>query len=229
MSSSISKSGKSTTQWKRSSSDASSSSRPRWMRSPPSTRATVASSPAAKSTVEPGSLRNASSSRSERNFAIGERTSSPSYTRYARPFAPHSFAISSSRCSSARENARGATRKRTVSALGEDAELGAARHLGRVLDLEPEAKVRLVGPVPRERVRVGQALGTAAPAPRARAPRTRRRRPARARRARPRARRTPSRDRAAGTRTAGRREDPRRASTSRSGSSGRGHRSCRAA
>ena len=45
---------------------------------PPSTRATVASSPAAKSTVEPGSVRNASSSASDRNFAIGDRTSSPS-------------------------------------------------------------------------------------------------------------------------------------------------------
>ena len=37
------------------------------------------------------------------DFAIGERTSPSSLTRYARPFAPHSFAISSSRPRSARE------------------------------------------------------------------------------------------------------------------------------
>ena len=62
-------------------------------------------------TVEPGGARNASSSPSVRNFAIGERTSRlSSYTRYASPFAPHSFAKSSSFCSSPRENDLGATR-----------------------------------------------------------------------------------------------------------------------
>ena len=46
-----------------------------------------------------------------RNFAIGERTSPlSSKTRYASPFAPHSFANSSSFCSSPRENDFGATR-----------------------------------------------------------------------------------------------------------------------
>ena len=35
---------------------------------------------------------------------------------YASPFAPHSFATSSSRSSSARENARGTRRKRTAGA-----------------------------------------------------------------------------------------------------------------
>ena len=39
----------------------------------------------------------------------------------------------------------------------EYAELRAARHLGRVLDLEAEAKVGLVGAVAGERVRVGEA------------------------------------------------------------------------
>ena len=112
-------------------------------------RARATSSPArrrAKSTVVPGSLRKAASSCSERNFAIGERTSpSSSYTRYASPFAPHCFANSSSSSSSRRENACGTRRKRTASRAREDAELGAARELGRVLDLEPEAKVGLVG------------------------------------------------------------------------------------
>ena len=41
---------------------------------------------------------------------------------------------------------------------GEDLELGAARELGRVLDLEPESQVGLVGAVPEHRVRVGHAL-----------------------------------------------------------------------
>ena len=118
---------------------------------------------ATKSTVEPGGARKASSSCSERNFAIGERTSpDSSTTRYASPFAPHSFANSSRRPSSAREN--GARRDEVANdgRAGEDAELGAACDLGRVLDLEPEAHVGLVGPVaehrlgirePRERTR----------------------------------------------------------------------------
>jgi hypothetical protein len=64
------------------------------------------------------SARNAASSASERNFAIGERTSPlSSATMYARPRAPHSFATSSRRASSAREKARGATMKRTHGTL----------------------------------------------------------------------------------------------------------------
>ncbi len=39
----------------------------------------------------------------------------------------------------------------------EDAELGAARHLGRILDLEAVAQIWLVGAVPSERLRVRQA------------------------------------------------------------------------
>ena len=54
----------------------SSSSRPRCSAERRRARAqTIAGSSAAKSTVEPGSARNASSSASDRNFAIGERTS----------------------------------------------------------------------------------------------------------------------------------------------------------
>ena len=111
--------GKSVTQLKvKWSSRISSSSRARWSRSAPSTREVSAHSSAAKSSVEPGSARKASSSASERNFAIGERTSpSSSTTRYARPFAPHSLAISSSRCNSLREYACGTRRNRTASAF----------------------------------------------------------------------------------------------------------------
>ncbi len=84
---------------------------------PPSTRATDAGSPAPNSSVEPGGAANAASSCSDRNFAIGERTSpSAPWTMYARPFAPHSFATSSSLASSARENSCGTTMNRTVSA-----------------------------------------------------------------------------------------------------------------
>ena len=58
--------------------------------------------------------------------------------------APHSFATSSSRARSLRLSSCGTRRKRTASAPREDAELRAARDLGRVLELEPEARVRLV-------------------------------------------------------------------------------------
>ena len=88
---------------------------------------------------------NAASSGVERNFAIGERTSpSEPYTRYASPFAPHSFA----NVLELGELAAGQLTRHDQVAddgrTGEDAELGSAGHLGRVLDLEPEAEVGLV-------------------------------------------------------------------------------------
>ena len=74
--------------------------------------------PAPKSTVDPAGASKAASSAGERNLAIGERTSpSSSTTTYASPFAPHSFARSSRRWISLRENALGATMKRTDSAF----------------------------------------------------------------------------------------------------------------
>ena len=95
----------------------------------PSTLATTAGIVGAeedrRARARPGSAR---ARGSERNLAIGERTSpASSKTRYARPFAPHSFATSSSR----RELAAGERlRNREVAharRVREDAELGAAR------------------------------------------------------------------------------------------------------
>ena len=67
------------------------------------------------------------------------------------------MATPSSRSSSARENARGDADEADGGGVREHAELGAARRLGRVLDLEAEAEVRLVAPVPRLRLRMGHA------------------------------------------------------------------------
>ena len=231
VSSSCSKSGKSITQWKTSLRCRPGRARVRGARAGHRARARRSPRrPRANRTVEPGSARNAASSASERNFAIGERTSPlSSTTMYARPLAPHSFATSSSRASSAREKALRRDDEADARDVGEHAELRAARHLGRVLDLEPEAKVRLVGAVARDRVAVGEPRER--PRRRLTAERLERRRrpPPPSRRARPRARRTRARGRAGGTRTAGRRADPRRASRWRSGSSGRARRPCRAA
>ncbi len=93
------------------------SSRPRWRRRGPRTRDVASRVSAANSSVSPGAGASSANSFSERNFAIGERSSPfASRTRYARPFAPRSFAISSSAPSSARENVLGTRRKRTASA-----------------------------------------------------------------------------------------------------------------
>ena len=75
-------------------------------------------SSAAKSSVSPAAGASASSSASDRNFAIGERRSPlSSRMTYASPFAPRSFASSSSVASSAREKVRGTRRYRTASAF----------------------------------------------------------------------------------------------------------------
>ena len=75
------------------------SSRPRWRRSPPSTRATVARVAAreehGRARLGAGTPR-ARARRGTSRSASGPRR--PSKTRYASPFAPHSFAISSSCC-----------------------------------------------------------------------------------------------------------------------------------
>ena len=75
-------------------------------------------------------------------------------TRYARPFAPHSFAIVSSLARSPRESSWGTTRKRTTAAPAKTPNSEPRVTSGRVLDLEPEAEVRLVGPVLQHRLRV---------------------------------------------------------------------------
>ena len=124
-------------------------------------RARARSSPTCRrrrAASRPARRRSASSSCSERNLAIGERTSpASSRTMYARPFAPHSFANSSSSASSLRE--RRLRHAEEAHGLGarEDAELRAARRLGRVLDLEPEAQVGLV----RAEAPVGLCVGHA--------------------------------------------------------------------
>jgi hypothetical protein len=85
----------------------SSSSRPSWRRSSPSTFAATCGVPATNKKVWPGSRQRASSS-SSRNFAIGELISpSDRKTMYARPFAPQDFACASSACTSVRESSRG--------------------------------------------------------------------------------------------------------------------------
>ena len=76
------------------------------MRSPPSTRATVVSSPAANSTVEPGSAR---TNRARGPRGLRDRRAHRRRRRVHEPFRPHSFAISSSRSRPA-EQRRGATR-----------------------------------------------------------------------------------------------------------------------
>src|SRR4029078_10624660 len=112
------------------------------------------------SSVSPGAGARASSSCSERNFAIGERSSPlSSRTTYDRPVAPRSSASASVRLAlvavflcerlecpelGARVRPRHAQEPARVGA-GEDAELRAARELGRVLELEGEARVGVFG------------------------------------------------------------------------------------
>ena len=83
---------------------------------------------------------------SERNFAIGERTSPLLVADEVRePLrAPLLRELLERRELGARERPRHAQEPHGLGA-GEDAELRAARRLGRVLELEPEARVRLVG------------------------------------------------------------------------------------
>ncbi len=223
ISSPCSKSGKSVTQWKTSRSrvGSRSSSCARWSRRKPRTRATTGSSSATKSAVEPSATPNASSSLLGEELRdlrqVGQPLCSPLLRELFEP-----------RLLGAGERPRHddvADARRVL----EDAELGAPRHLGRLLDLQPEAEVGLVGAVAKHRVAVREARErTLRWLDAGRLESSRRRTPP-SRRARPPARRTPSRSRAGGTRTAGRRGDPRPASTSRSGSSGRSRRSCRAA
>ena len=135
----------------------SSSSRARWRRSSPSTRATAASSSATKSAGRAfGHAERRSSSRSDEELRdlreVREALRPPLLRERLEPSVL-----------GARERLRD-DEVANAGRVREDAELGAARHLGRVLDLHPEPEVGLVASVLRHRVVVARCAGTAAAA-----------------------------------------------------------------
>ena len=150
ISSSRSKSGKSTTQWKTSSARVDQvelAARAR-SRSRPSTFSTTSCSSATKNAVDPSATPNAASSRLREELRDLRSASRA-------PSRPTPSRSSSSRVVlGARERLRDDDVAHARRVL-EDAELRAARHLGRVLDLHPEAEVRLVGAVAEHRLVVG--------------------------------------------------------------------------
>ena len=122
------------------------SSSPTWLRSAPSTRDVAGQLSAAKSTVEPGSLRKCASSglgeelrdrRAHLPLLVEDEIREPLRPPLLRELLE------------LREVAAGVRLRHAQEAHGigtlEDAELGAAGDLGRVLELEREARVRLVG------------------------------------------------------------------------------------
>ena len=110
-------------------------------------RETSAGSPAPKSTVVPGPP-SASSTSGARYLAIGELTSpSARKTIEASPLAPQPLTSVLELRDLAARQLRSAPQVADGRGVREHAELGAAGDRGRVLDLEPEPKVGLVGSV----------------------------------------------------------------------------------
>ena len=124
---------------------------------------------ARRARVVPGSL---GTPRARPRRGTSRSASAPRRPRRRRgtraPSRPTASRTPRARRARARENSCGTRRKRTASAPREDAELRAARHLGRVLDLEPEAQVGLVGAEAAVGLGVGHAAGTASRARRRR-------------------------------------------------------------
>ena len=182
-------------------------------------------SSAPKSTVCPGSAPNA---RARPRRGTSRSASGPRRRRRRRrrraPSRPTASRPPRASRASPRESSCGTRRKRTAVGVREDPELRAARDLGRLLDLEPEAQVGLVGAVAQVGLVAGHAAGTASRA-RRRGTRARSaRRSARSARTGTPGRGTPSRRRAGSAPGAGRRADPRPGSSGRSGSSARSRR-----
>ena len=218
-----SNSGKSVTQ-RNSSRDSSTSpsSRPRCKRRAPSTRATLSGSSAPKRTVVAGIA--AEEGELVLGQELGDRRADLAFLvehEIGQPLRPP---LLGERLEPVELGPRELLRDADEAhggRIGEDAELGVARELGRVLDLELEAQIGLVRAVAVVRLLPGDPAGTGAAAGHGRVPRSPRRQRPRSRPRRPRGRGTPSRRPAAGARTGGRRGDPRLAGRSRSGSSGR--------